>query len=313
MQGASPGETRVVPSRWVPLPGPLSPRVSTARYVLLNRSQSERLHIKAKNDMEDAVLRRLSRAAPRKSIAQFHMHHETAPEEMDEASEAATEHAHIEKMGGEVTMDSFSLLKVLGRGSFGKVLLAEETKTKELRALKVLKKLEVTDVEAAEACKFEAYCMTLPKAAFIVKCYAAFQTPSSLVYVLEPALGGDFLFHVNRLEQFDEATTAFYAAEICLGLFFLHSQLVIFRDLKLDNILLTLSGHVRLTDFGLSKGLQDSEEKATTMCGKPTLAGLADVPCSLPVCARAGPGVFGRAVVRCVVSSGGWWCPDVLR
>jgi len=81
--------------------------------------------------------------------------------------------------------------------------------------------------------------------------------------------GGELFYHLRRAGRFSESKTRFYTAEIALALEFLHSQGIIYRDLKPENVLLDESGHVKLTDFGLSKYGLAEKEKAFTFCGTP--------------------------------------------
>lgn len=88
---------------------------------------------------------------------------------------------------------------------------------------------------------------------FIVKLHFAFQTPRKLYFVMDFLNGGELFYHLRREVRFSEERTCFYAAEILLALECLHKNHVIYRDLKPENVLLDSEGHVKLTDFGLSK------------------------------------------------------------
>lgn len=103
---------------------------------------------------------------------------------------------------------------------------------------------------------------------FIVKLYYAFQTPSKLYFVMEYMAGGELFQHLRKAKRFSEELTVFYAAEIVLGLQCLHDNNIIYRDLKPENVVLDAEGHVKLTDFGLSKeGVAFGNKKAYTFCG----------------------------------------------
>jgi len=104
---------------------------------------------------------------------------------------------------------------------------------------------------------------------FIVRIFHAFQTPKRLHFVLEFCAGGELFFHLSRSGRFIEPTAKFYAGELLLAIEYLHSLDIIYRDLKSENVLLDAQGHVKLTDFGLSKeGIADNIS-ATTLCGTP--------------------------------------------
>ena len=106
---------------------------------------------------------------------------------------------------------------------------------------------------------------------FIVNLRYAFQTQKKLYMVLEYVCGGDLFQHLSLVEVLSEERARFYAAEIYLALAFLHSHSIVYRDLKPENVLIDLEGHVKLTDFGLAKELQhkehDEKECTKTFCG----------------------------------------------
>ncbi len=100
---------------------------------------------------------------------------------------------------------------------------------------------------------------------FIVQLHYAFQTQDKLFFVMEFLNGGELLYHLRREGRFSEARTAFYAAEILLGIECLHEHGIMYRDLKPENVMLDAEGHVKLTDFGLSK--KENQGKTYTFCG----------------------------------------------
>jgi len=105
---------------------------------------------------------------------------------------------------------------------------------------------------------------------FLVNMHYAFQTSENLYLILDFVNGGELFHHLQTDKRFAENRVRFYAAEILLGLEYLHNSGVLYRDLKLENLLLTADGHIILTDFGLSKeGLEGSDAITATFCGTP--------------------------------------------
>lgn len=164
----------------------------------------------------------------------------------------------------------FNYLKVLGKGSFGKVMLAEEKTTKKLFAVKALKKLNVIKDHAVNDTLCERRVLSLPgNPLFLIQIRATFQTDQNLMYVMDLISGGDLMFHLLKVGSFPEAQSAFYTAEVSCGLWFLHERGILYRDLKLDNVMLDSEGHVKLADFGLCKEKILGDVKAGTFCGTP--------------------------------------------
>mmetsp|Transcript_6961 Transcript_6961/g.10978 ORF Transcript_6961/g.10978 Transcript_6961/m.10978 type:complete len:530 (+) Transcript_6961:66-1655(+) len=165
----------------------------------------------------------------------------------------------------KVSLEDFELLKVLGKGSFAKVMLVRKRDTGELFAMKVLHKETVIRRNQVEHTLTERNILQEVQHPFIVSLQYAFQTSSKLYLVLDFLVGGELFFHLKRESFFSEETARFYAAEIVLALGHLHRLGIIYRDLKPENILLDSDGHVRLTDFGLAKISQN--EATRTFCG----------------------------------------------
>jgi protein-serine/threonine kinase len=167
------------------------------------------------------------------------------------------------------TLDDFQLLKVLGKGSYGKVMLVRHRSEQSVFAMKMLRKDNVVKRNQIDHTKTERSVLEAVSHPFIVSLHYAFQTPKKLYIVLEYCAGGELFFHLSRAGRFSEGRCKFYAAEILLALEYLHSLTIIYRDLKPENLLLDQDGHAKVTDFGLSKeGIMDNVS-AKTMCGTP--------------------------------------------
>lgn len=167
------------------------------------------------------------------------------------------------------SLDDFILIQVVGKGSYGKVMLVKHKDEGSVFAMKMLRKENVIKRNQVEHTKTERNVLEAVSHPFIVTLHYAFQTPKKLYFVLEYCPGGELFFHLSRAGRFSEGRCRFYAAEILLAIEYLHRLDIIYRDLKPENILLDAEGHVKLTDFGLSKeGIQDNFS-AKSMCGTP--------------------------------------------
>uniref|UniRef100_A0A8C4I0X7 protein kinase C n=1 Tax=Dicentrarchus labrax TaxID=13489 RepID=A0A8C4I0X7_DICLA len=172
---------------------------------------------------------------------------------------------------GPLCLQDFKLIAVLGRGHFGKVLLSEYKKTGSLYAIKALKKGDIVARDEVESLMCEKRIFETVNGShhpFLVNLFACFQTPEHVCFVMEYTAGGDLMMHIHA-DVFSETRAVFYSACVVLGLQFLHDNKIVYRDLKLDNLLLDTEGFVKIADFGLCKEGMGYGDRTSTFCGTP--------------------------------------------
>ncbi|XP_071640657.1 serine/threonine-protein kinase N isoform X3 [Temnothorax longispinosus] len=170
-----------------------------------------------------------------------------------------------------MTLENFRLLSVLGRGHFGKVILSQYRNTGEYFAIKALKKGDIIARDEVESLLSEKRIFEVANTTrhpFLVNLFACFQTEAHVCFVMEYAAGGDLMMHIHA-DVFGEPRAVFYSACVVLGLQYLHENRIIYRDLKLDNLLLDTEGYVKIADFGLCKEGMGFGERTGTFCGTP--------------------------------------------
>ncbi|XP_017793065.1 PREDICTED: RAC serine/threonine-protein kinase [Habropoda laboriosa] len=167
------------------------------------------------------------------------------------------------------TLENFEFLKVLGKGTFGKVILCREKATGHLYAIKILRKEVIIRKDEVAHTLTENRVLRTTNHPFLISLKYSFQTADRLCFVMEYVNGGELFFHLRRSRVFGEDRTRFYGAEIISALGYLHSQGIIYRDLKLENLLLDKDGHIKIADFGLCKEDITYGRTTKTFCGTP--------------------------------------------
>uniref|UniRef100_A0A7N5ZSE7 Ribosomal protein S6 kinase n=1 Tax=Anabas testudineus TaxID=64144 RepID=A0A7N5ZSE7_ANATE len=180
---------------------------------------------------------------------------------MDDCEKIEISEDNVNQGTESIRPECFELLRVLGKGGYGKVLLFLN-KLFSLRIAMIVRNAKDTAHTKAERNILEEV-----KHPFIVDLIYAFQTGGKLYLILEYLSGGELFMQLEREGIFMEDTACFYLAEISMALGHLHQKGIIYRDLKPENIMLNSQGHVKLTDFGLCKESIHDGTVTHTFCG----------------------------------------------
>ncbi|KAL5117124.1 Serine/threonine-protein kinase [Pleosporales sp. CAS-2024a] len=175
----------------------------------------------------------------------------------------------VENRQDRLSIDDFELLKVVGKGSFGKVMQVQKKDTHRIYALKTIRKAHIISRSEVAHTLAERSVLAQINNPFIVPLKFSFQSPEKLYLVLAFVNGGELFHHLQKEQRFDINRARFYAAELLCALECLHGFNVIYRDLKPENILLDYTGHIALCDFGLCKLDMKDEDRTNTFCGTP--------------------------------------------
>lgn len=168
------------------------------------------------------------------------------------------------------TRDDFEIMRTVGRGTFGSVFIVyrKDDPEQTRMAMKVISKAVVRQKQETEHTRNEREVLATVDHPFLIKLFHAFQSRSHLYFVMEFAHGGEIYTHLARCSSFPIRRCRFYGAEIVSAFGYLHSKNIIYRDLKLENLLLDQDGHIKITDYGLCKILPQ-EGLTSTFCGTP--------------------------------------------
>lgn len=165
-------------------------------------------------------------------------------------------------------LEDFDTLKLIGKGTYGKVMLVKKKDTGKVYAMKILDKKAVIETNEVEHTMAEREVLGTIDNPFIVHMHYSFQNENKLYFVMDFINGGELFYHLQNERRFSIARAKFYSAEILLALEHLHKHGIIYRDLKPENVLLNADGNICLTDFGLSKtGMKEADDKTGTFCG----------------------------------------------
>lgn len=174
----------------------------------------------------------------------------------------------ISKEGEKVNQGSFEMLKTLGKGYYGRVFLCEKKDNKEIYAMKVISKLDIIKRNFFANLKNEKMILEKVDNPFVVNLEFCFASPSYIFFVMDFKQGGELYHHLRKNTRFSESTAKFYGAQILLGLEYLHSIDIMYRDMKPENILLDAEGNASLADYGISKIVREGE-KTKSFVGTP--------------------------------------------
>ena len=171
---------------------------------------------------------------------------------------------YVESRQGSLKIEDFELLKVVGKGSFGKVMQVMKRDTGRIYALKTIRKAHIISRSEVTHTLAERSVLAQINNPFIVPLKFSFQSPEKLYFVLAFVNGGELFHHLQKEQRFDINRSRFYTAELLCALECLHGFKVIYRDLKPENILLDYSGHIALCDFGLCKLDMKDEDRTNS-------------------------------------------------
>lgn len=183
---------------------------------------------------------------------------------------ASAARGHLRQLVGDRRwrLSDFDLRATVGTGTFGRVRVVKikGCNDRTPMALKIMKKSEVIRLKQVEHVRGEVSILAQIEHPFIVNLLSTFQDDKRLFLLLEYVNGGELFSHLRTEGRLPDAEAVFYSGEIVLALAYLHSQNIVYRDLKPENLLITSGGHLKMTDFGFAKFVED---RTWTLCGTP--------------------------------------------
>ncbi|KAM3133920.1 hypothetical protein pb186bvf_014035 [Paramecium bursaria] len=167
-----------------------------------------------------------------------------------------------------VNIKDFTLVRCIGSGGFSRVYLVRYKVNGKFYAMKLIDKEFVLQNKKQDLIQNERDIMSVIKHPFTVKMEYAFESKNYIIFIMEFCSGGELFYQLKQVRRMTEEQALFYFTEICLGMLYLHQVGIIYRDIKPENILVDIDGHIRIADFGLSK-IQTEDEYAYSFCGSP--------------------------------------------
>jgi len=171
-----------------------------------------------------------------------------------------TESQHLRLKRTKIKLTDFRTVKVIGKGAFGEVRLVQKVDTGKVYAMKSLQKAEMLQREQLAHVRAERDVLAESTSPWVVQLFYSFQDPLYLYLIMEFLPGGDLMTMLMRFDVFSEDVTRFYMAECILAIEAVHNLGYIHRDIKPDNVLIDIHGHLKLSDFGLSTGLHKTTD-----------------------------------------------------
>ncbi|CAD8122272.1 unnamed protein product [Paramecium sonneborni] len=168
-----------------------------------------------------------------------------------------------------ISLKDFIFVKCIGVGGFSRVYMVKKKSNGRFYAMKLIDKEFILQNKKQGIVQNERDIMTVLDHPFIIKLDYAFESKNFIIFVLEFCSGGELFWQLRQVKRMTEIQARFYFSEICLAMFYLHSLSIVYRDIKPENILIDIDGHIRIADFGLSKPNMTEEDYAYSFCGSP--------------------------------------------